>query len=208
MLLAVIGGVFFVLTAVGTAWQVGLAISAHEGAAAAESAVVGVLVLVFWRWITLGAWLRYRPPLDPETGLPLREEAPVGPWGIVGRILMALIVIVFVGGAVWASTRSLSATREARRVEDRAELAARAQHLTVADVQAAERELQTWLATGGSGPDPIDELLDVDGAVVRDVSVEHSDAAILLVTDESPPCVVVNVDRNDLISTHLTSDCT
>lgn len=204
--LAGIGGLLFVLTALGVSWQVGTSIGDDRPGSAASAAGVGALTLLFWWWITLGSWNRFRPPTDPDTGLPLREEEPVGPWGVVGRVLVVVLVGTFVAGGLWLASEARDATRAAEAVRDRAEREANRRDLTVADVEQARADGLTW-AADGEGPDPYQELLSVPGASVADVSVDGARAAILLRLPESPPCVVVDIDADDLISTRITSSC-
>ncbi len=73
--LAGLGAALFALTAIGVSWQVGASIGDGDLGAAASAVGVGALTLLFWWWITLGAWRRFRPPLDPATGLPVHAGA-------------------------------------------------------------------------------------------------------------------------------------
>lgn len=204
--LAGLGAALFALTAIGVSWQVGASIGDGDLGAAASAVGVGALTLLFWWWITLGAWRRFRPPLDPATGLPVHEEQPVGPWGVVGRVLVVVLVAGFVAGGLWLAVEARQATRAAEAVRDRAEREANRRDLTVADVARARADGLVW-AADGEGPDPYQELLPVEGAVVADVSVDGDRAAVLLRLPDSPPCVVVDIDADDLISTRLTSSC-
>lgn len=205
-MLAGIGALLFVLTALGVSWQVGTSIGDGRLGAAAGAVGVGALTLLFWWWIALGAWSRFRPPTDPATGLPIRDEEPVGPWGVVGRVLVVLLVGTFVAGGLWLAVGARRATQAADRVRERAEREANRRELTVADVEQARADAAVWVASG-EGPDPYQELLSVPGASVADVSVDGDRAAILLRLPESPPCVVVDIDADDLIATRLTSSC-
>lgn len=204
--LAGLGGLLFALTAIGVSWQAGTSISDGDLGATASAVGVGALTLLFWWWITLGAWNRFRPPLDPETGEPVHDDEPVGPWGIVGRVLVVVLVATFVGGGLWLAYGARQATQEAEAVRGRAEREANRRELTVADVERARAEGLTW-AADGEGPDPYQQLLDVEGATVADVSVDGDRAAILLRLPDSPPCVVVDVDADNLISTRLSNSC-
>ena len=206
-ILAGIGATFLVLTAVGYTWQVADALADGRGGAALETAGLGVLVVVFWRWITLGAWLRYRPPLDPETGEPVRVAEEIGPWGIVGRVLLMVLVVGFMAVGLVLAFTSDGSVREARKVADRAEYAAREQELTVADLKAVDVDHQAWAIEADGQPDPYRKLLHVRGASVAAVSVTDDQGSVLLRLPGSPPCVVIDVDRHDIISSRLTSDC-
>ncbi|MEZ5178734.1 MAG: hypothetical protein R2746_10765 [Acidimicrobiales bacterium] len=205
--LAGLAGLLFGLTAIGVSWSAGTSIAHHDPLGAAEAAGLGALTLVFWWWIALGAWNRYRPPIDPATGRPKRAEEPVGPWGIVGRVLVVVLVLAFVGGGGWLAWEARQATRAAEDVRHRAEREASRRQLTVADVDRARAAELTW-AGDQEGPDPYDQLLEVEGAYVSDVSVDGNRAAILLRLPDSPPCVVVDIDADDLISTRLSNACT
>jgi hypothetical protein len=206
--LAGIGALSFVLTALGVSWQVGTSIGDRQLGSAAGALGVGALTLLFWWWITLGSWTRFRPPADPETGLPIRHEEPVGPWGVVGRVLVVVLVATFVAGGLWLASEARTATRAAEQVRDRAERLANERNLTVADVEQARADALVW-TLDPTGPDPYDELLDVPGASVDDVSVDDDGdrAAVLLRLPSSPPCVVVDIDADDLVSTRITNSC-
>lgn len=209
-MLAGIGATLFVLTALGVSWQVGTSIGDGRLGSAVSALGVGALTLVFWWWITLGSWNRFRPPTDPTTGLPIRDEAtePVGPWGVVGRVLVVVLVTTFVAGGLWLAFEAREATRAAEAVREDAERQANERNLTVADVERASTDALAWIASG-EGPDPYEGLLDVPGASVDDVSVDDDGrhAAILLRLPDSPPCVVVDIDADDLVSTRLTGSC-
>lgn len=205
-MLAGLGALLFSLTALGISWQVGTSIRDGQPGSAASALGVGALTLLFWWWITLGSWNRYRPPTDPSTGLPLRDEEPVGPWGVVGRVLVVVLVGTFVAGGLWLAVEARQATSAAEDVRARAEREANRRNLTVADVQQAQRDHQVWSWDAASGTDPYVELLDVPGARVWDVTVENGRALVLLRLDRVP-CVIVEIDRDDLIRTHTTTRC-
>lgn len=206
--LAAVGGVAFVGTAIGGAWGLGLALRDGELGGAVLGAGPVVLGLVFWRWISLGAWLRARPPLDPETGQPVHPAEPIGPWGIVGQILLVLIVGGFTVLAVYAATLDREATDAADGVRGRAERIVRSNGIGVAEVEQARIERTTWAGDDGTDrPDPFDRLAVVPGADLIDVSVRDGQAALLFSPDDAPPCVVVTVDADGLVRSRLTSDC-
>ena len=206
-ILAGIGATFLVLTAVGYTLQVAVDLVDGRSGSALETAGLGVLVVVFWRWITLGAWLRYRPPLDPETGQPVRVAEEIGPWGVVGRVLLMVLVVGFMAAGLALAFTSDHTTRDARKVADRAEFAARDRDLTVADLKAVDVDHQAWALQADGQPDPYRKLLHVDGASVTAVSVSDDHGSVLLRLPGSPPCVVIDVDRHDIISSRLTSNC-
>ena len=206
-ILAGIGAFFLVVTAVGYTLQAALELADGRGGAALETVGLGVLVVVFWRWIMLGAWLRYRPPLDPETGQPVRVAEQIGPWGVVGRVLLMVIVVGFMAIGVAVALSSDRSTKEAEKVQDRAEFAARDLDLTVADLRAANVDHQAWAINADGQPDPYRALIHVKGATVIDVAVVDDHGSILLRLPNSPPCVVVDIDRHELISSRLINNC-
>lgn len=204
--LAGVAGLLFVTTAVGGAWIVGLALADGEVLNAVGGIVPIGFGLVFWRWIALGGWYRANPPVDPETGRPTGRPEAVGPWGVVGRVLMVLIVGTLVIGGIWFTTLDRRTTAAAEEVRDEAERTARRRGLTTEQAATAREDHQLW-TSGSAGTDPYDDLLSVPGAEVVDVSVRDGEAAILLRPDDSPPCVVVTVDGSDLVRSRLSSDC-
>lgn len=206
--LAGIGAAAFLAMALGGAWGLGLALRDGEAAGAVLGAGPVVLGLVFWRWITLGAWFRARPPLDHDTGQPVAPAEPIGPWGIVGQVLLVLIVGGFTILAAYAASLDRSSTDAAEEVREQAERTVRGNAVTVARVEQAQVAHGTWAWDGGAGrPDPYDELAVVPGAELVDVSVRQGQASLLFSPDDAPPCVVVTVDADDLVRSRLTTDC-
>lgn len=205
--LAAFAGLQFLITALAGAWTIGLAVRDGGRWEVLLALVPVAFGLLFWRWIALGAWLRANPPIDPDSGQPVHEPEEVGPWGVVGRVLLGLMVVGFVALAVLAATVDRQATDEAEQVRDRAERVARRKGLTVADVADAVDDRTIWAFRPQGSPDPFEELLAVPGALVVDASTSGDGAAILLEPEDSPPCVVVTIDRNELIRSRLTGDC-
>ena len=208
--LATVGALFFLASAIGGAWALGLALRDGDVARALLGAGPVVLTLVFWRWITLGAWLRATPPLDPDTGKPIARAEPAGPWGVVGRILLVLLVAGFTGALVWGPTVDRRTTNAAEGVRSQAERSVRADGTTVADVDRIRTARSVWASGAGTvaaEPDPFDELAQVPGAELVDVSVQGRQAALLFEPDDSPPCVVVTIDGDDLVRSRLTATC-
>lgn len=208
--LAAIGSLLFVTTALGGAWVAGLTLTDGPVLDALGGLVSVGVGLLFWKWITLGAWYRANPPVDPETGLPTGRPEPIGPWGVVGRVLMVLLVGSIVVGGIWFATLDRRATAAAEKVRDQAERTVRRKGLTVEQVSTARDEhwAWAWQSDGtADNADPYDALLTVAGADLVDVSVGEGEATILLHPDESPPCVVVTIDGNDLVRSRLTPDC-
>lgn len=201
-LLAAVSGLLLAGTALGGVVVGWAAVVDRDAFALLRIAVAAGFGVLFWRWILLGAWLRIRPPdgIDPAVA------DPVGPWGVVGRVLLALLVVGFVGGGVWASLAGDRAIERAEEARDAAVRAAKDRGLTVDDVTAAQGAAAIW-ATDPSGPDPLSTLLDVPGAEVVDVAANGDEASILLRTDDSPPCAVVDIVQGDLIRGRLTDRC-
>ncbi|MEO6989767.1 MAG: hypothetical protein ABI239_14105 [Aquihabitans sp.] len=200
----------FVGSAIGGAWTIGIELADGSPFTILMAAGTTIAWLFFWRWVGLGAWLRAHPPLG-EDGLPVRALEPVGPWGIVGRVMLSLMVIGFVTLTVWGAVDNQRVNERAEQIRVKAERIARSNELTVADVQTAEKAYGIWSWSAGSkapGPNPYDELLTVSDAQVVDVSVTSDGAAVLIHPDGgTPPCVVVTVDEDELIRSRLTEDC-
>lgn len=208
---AVFALVGFVGSAIGGAWTIGIELADGSPFTTLMAAATTIVWLAFWRWIGLGAWLRAHPPLGDD-GLPVRTMEPVGPWGIVGRVLLSLMVIGFVTTTVWGAVVENRTTERAEQTRVKAERAARSNELTVADAKAASLAYSTWAWSAADavdpGPSPFDDLLTVPNAHVVDVSVTKDGAAILVHPDSgTPPCVVVTVDDSDIIRSRLSQDC-
>lgn len=195
LIFAGVAAICFAGTVIGGAWMLGIALSDGTPFAVLTVAIQTALMVVFWRWIGLGAWLRANPPLG-EDGLPVRTLEPVGPWGVVGRLLLSLLAVGAIVVSVWGAVDDQNINERADRVRADAERAAKGAGLTVADVERASVAVPLY-----------DDLLRVDDAVVTKVSVTKDGAAILLRLDESPPCVVVTIDRRELIRSRVTNDC-
>lgn len=205
LLLAGLGGLLFALTAVGTAWRVGTALSDSNVGGALSAGMFGGLTLVFWWWITLGSWARYRPPINPATGEPEPLE-PIGPWGVVGRILMVAVVLGVVVGGFVLYRMDRQATERADAVRSRAVAHARRTGITFDQVVEARDRGVLW-ATDGEGPAPIDQLLGVDGATIATYRVDDDHATVWLRPDGGAPCAVVIIDDHDLITSAVSSRC-
>lgn len=207
--LAAVSGVILTLTVVGGAVAlVAEFMDGDAGGALSVLGAVGVSVL-FWRWILLGAWLRIRPPegVDPT------EADPVGPWGVVGRVMLGVLVIGFAGVSIWATVTTNEAVARAEEARDAGVRIARERKLTAADVARVQSMVSavSWDAPEGSSGSELDELydglLEVPGAEVVAISADGDQASILLRVDGSPPCAVVDIVRGDLIRGRLTDDC-
>ena len=212
LLLAVVSAALALLTLVGGLWSAGAAIAYGSVIGAIGPLAGTAFSVLFWRWIGLGAWERAHPQVDPETGRPLPPGEEVGPWGWVGRAMLALILIAFIGGGTWATIAGRHDDQRRADLQDRVERTAKRSGLTIDRIDAAVLAHKSWLLTAddgatGVGPDPLDALLRVPGTTVEDASAEADRAAILVRPDEGPPCIVVDLDVNDLVSTRQTSRC-
>jgi hypothetical protein len=198
-----LSALMFVATAIGGTLLLGISVGDGEAWPAVRALLSGIAGLAFWRWVGLGAWQRSQPPGpdDPDPG------ARMGPWGVVGVVLTVLVLGGLGAGIVWAGVVDWRTSRAAEEVREDADLEARRNGLTVERVLDAEQDRQAWLFDQ-RGPDPYLDLLDVSGAEVVDTSVDpRGRAAILLRLPGSPPCVVVLVDRNDHVTSEVTSRC-
>jgi hypothetical protein len=202
--LAVVGALLFVATALGGTYAFGLALVDGAVLDAVGTALTIGLSLVFWKWITLGAWVRAQPPDADQAAEPAAE--PIGPWGMVGRVLMIGLVGVLVAGVLWGNVVDRSSTNAAQEVRSEAEREARRVDLTVGQVEQA-RALDDASTGDDRAPTSVAGLLDVPGARVVDTSVDEGRAALLLRPDTSPPCVVVSVDANGIIASRITTAC-
>jgi hypothetical protein len=184
--LSALGGGFTAVRALVDG-DVGLALSTAAGAG---------LGVVFWRWIALGALLRLRPPegVDPA------EADPVGPWGIVGRVLLGLMVVGFVGTTVWIGLVSGPTRERAEKARDEAVRLAEDRDLTAADVRAA------ITAAGMDVADYADLLPLTEGTIVG-LAADGDRASILIRVDGSPPCAAVDITHDDIIRGRLTDRC-
>lgn len=204
--LAVVSAVFLALTLAGAGFVIVRRLVDLDVVGAGWAAVSLGAGVLFWRWILLGAWLRLRPPegVDPST------VDPVGPWGVVGRVMIAALVVGFLGVVVWIAVVGSAATDRAEEVRDTAVRIARDRGMTVADVAAAQNAyvLETSNGEGDvEAGDAYADLFDIPGARVVAVAVNGDEASILLRTEKSPPCAVVDIVRNDLIRGRITDKC-
>lgn len=202
--LAAAGALLFVATALGGTYAFGLALADGAALDAVGTVLTIGLSLVFWKWITLGAWVRAQPPDPDQADEPAAE--PIGPWGVVGRVLMTGLVGVLAAGVLWGNAIDRSSTNAAQEVRSEAEREARRVGLTVDQVEQA-RALDDASTGDDRAPTSVAGLLDVPGARVVDSSVDEGRAALLLRPDSNPPCVVVSVDPNGIIASRITADC-
>ncbi len=180
-----------------------------DGSAGDALGSLPILVLagLFWRWVIRDVWERARPRVDPETGATKTSEE-VGPWGVVGRVLIALMVL---GGSLlaWGASELEQDLRPARRAAERAEVQARRSDLTydqVAKMVGSHRTGDDPTGSDGASKE-LDELLGLDDARVVDVAVGDAGVAIFVRPAGSPACGVLVIDRDDLRSTRTSSTC-
>lgn len=205
--LAGIGAAFFALTALGGTYAVGLALRDGALLDALGGGLLTGLTLVFWKWITLGAWIRAHPtdPDDPADA-ERRVVEPVGPWGVVGQVLMVLLVAGLTAVVVIANVADRSATSAAEEVRQDVLRVARRSGLSVEGVEAA-RSIDAAASESARVGVAVADLLEVPDARVVDSSVDDGRAALLLRPDAGAPCVVVAVDTNGIVTSALTNDC-
>lgn len=194
--LVAVAGTLAVSSALGGGYAVIQALSHRDLGLALSTAGGAGLGVVFWRWIALGALLRVRPPegVDPA------EADPVGPWGVVGRVLLGLMVIGFVGTTVWIGLVSGPTKERAEKARDEAVRLAQDRGLTAADVELA-------LATIGIDGGADDRLLPLTEGTIASLAADGERASILIRVDGSPPCAVVDITHGDIIRGRLTDRC-
>lgn len=167
-----------------------------------------VLAGLFWRWVLRDVWERARPKVDPYTGDAAATSEQVGSWGVVGRLLLAAMVL---GSSLlaWGATEMERDERPARRAAERAEVSARRNDLTYDQVaRIVDSHRSAADATGSrQASKELDGLLDVEGARVVDVAVGEAGTAIFLRPIGGPPCGVLVIDRDDLRSTRTATSC-
>lgn len=165
--------------------------------------------LLFWGWITAGAWRRAtEPEPDPYVPAPVPRRAAF----VVANIVLAMLFTAIVGGGFWATVTSARDEARVGLIEHRVEVAARAADVTVEDLRALEAQRQVWQAISPDGStdreaDPVAAVLPVEGAQVISVEVFDETAAVVFRPDDGPPCVVLDVDADDLLSTRQTRRC-
>ena len=202
--MAAVSGLFIVAAIVGGVVAVVVSISRRDTWAVVSSVVTATFGVLFWRWILLGAWLRVWPPegVDPS------EVDPVGPWGIVGRVLLALMVVFGVGLALWAMVVNSNAQEDAEKARDAAVRMAKDRRLTVDEVGRARSDFLRWSwDEDPREPNPYEKLLPLTEGEVADVAVEGDRASILIRLHDSPPCAVVDITHGDIIRGRITDRC-
>lgn len=206
--LAIIGGLSFAATAIGGSVALGLAISDGKLGSSFNALIGTGMVLTFWWWITLGAWARAHP--DPDAVVDPAEQ--IGPWGVVGRALMMALVIVLTAVTIASYVETRSAESSAEGLRQRAEDVAISREVTAAQVAEAKDEQRSWIWSASerelaTGQGPLGDLLPISDAEIVDASIRDGDAAVLIRSDDSPPCVVLLITASGLISSRTTADC-
>jgi hypothetical protein len=206
VLLTGLGGAMGAIVAVTGLWALDLTVDLRGPGAGVRVLLGAVTGVVFWTWIAAGAWRRATEPDDPYEPAPVPRSVAF----VAANVVLALVFTAIIGGGLWADVTMAREEDRTRVVEGRIERAARAARLTVDDVRALEREWQVYLATGvdgDAGTDPIEAVLAVEGASVVSVATTDTTGAVLFRPDEGPPCVVLDIDADDLISTRQTRRC-
>ena len=196
--------VVFGLNAIAVVVAVALTYRHHSIWSLASTAAGGLVGLVFWRWIALGAAARAeRPALPPDD-----PDAPhrIGPWGYVGVVLLTLMAGAFALVFVLSVVEGRRQDDAVAQVREDAVVVAERDHLTVDQVQGAIAE--RLVALGADRPDPLADLVDVPGADVLDASVEDGEALVLLRADRGgPPCVILRIAEDGAVDTLESERC-
>lgn len=179
--------------------------TARSGAGSTWRVVTGAGAgLLFWSWIVAGCWQRaHEPEPDPYAPAPVPRSVAF----VVANLVLAVVFTALVGGGLWVGVDTARDAERVDRIRHRVEVAARAADVDVAGLRRLEAERQAWMVVSGGRPDPAEVLLPVAGATVVDVVVGDDTAAVLFRPAEGPPCVVLDVDADDLISTRSTTRC-
>lgn len=205
--LAAIAAVVSVATVIAGLWAISVTVRTGFGSPwQVVTAVAGAAL--FWGWISGGAWRRAREPEpDPLAPLPVPRRVAY----VLANATLALLVTGSVAVGLWAGITDARESARLDKVRTRLEVAARRVGLGVDDVEKLEPEWQSWLAFGWDDDppttDPVVELLGVSGVQTRDLVVGDGRAAVLFVPDEGAPCVVLDIDEHDIVSTRTTKRC-
>lgn len=207
--LVVVGAIAFSTTALGGTVALALAVREGNGWLAAKGLIGIGATLLFWGWITLGAWHRiHEVPADEAVP---SEAHRWGPAAMVANGVVVLIFVAMIGFALWAAFATNRDDSEVNKVRDQVELAVQRSDVTRADVlrTKAASAAWAWNATGKprDRPDPMAAILVVPGARVVDLAVDEGHAAILIRPDKGSKCVVVDIDRDNVSSTRITDRC-
>lgn len=165
---------------------------------------IGGVAAAFWWWILTS--VRHR--LAPSADAPPTTTDPIGPWGVVGRALLAVTLLGVLALWVWADLVGSEAVERAEAARDEAVRLAEDLDLTVDDVEAARIAALSWAwGDESAGPDPFQQLLPLEEGTVADVAVDGDRASILIRTDDSPPCAAVDITHGDIVRGRLTDRC-
>lgn len=205
---SVVAGVLAAAIALGGIWA--LSETVRTGTGSPWRVITGAGAgVVFWSWIAAGCRHRaHEPEPDPYEPAPVPRSRAF----VVANVVLALVFTALVAGGLWAGVESAREEERLDLIEHRVMVAAREARVTVESLQELSVRRQVWSARSSSSeptdePDPADLLLPVEGANVADVVVEDGRAAVLFRPDEGPPCVVLDVDADDLLSTRSTNNC-
>lgn len=160
----------------------------------------------FWWWILSSIRRRLRAR-DGDDVAEVADVDPIGPWGVVGRVLLGMMLAGFLALFVWVDLVGSRAVERAEAARDEALRLAQDRDLTVADVESARVAELAWAVGGGEGPDPYQQLLPLTEGSVSDVAVDGDRASILIRTDDSPPCAAIDITHGDIIRGRLTDRC-
>jgi len=196
------------LAAIGGGLAAGYLLVQREPWEAAKAAGGAAFAFVFWRWMHLGARARLverdaAGGHGPEGAEPTR----IGPWGVVGGVLTALVVTALVGLGVWATIAGRADQRAAEEARDEAVRVARRRGLTVLDVRAA-LATESTAAWQGEVSQVVAGLLPLEHGTVIAAS-DGGDHASLLIrpADGDTVCAVVDITHGDLVRGRLTDHC-
>lgn len=163
--------------------------------------------VLFWGWMASGAWQR---AIEPEADQYEPSPVPRRVAFVVANLVLAVLFTVLVGFGLWESVDSARNSERLALVEHSVQLAAREARLTVDDVRRLEAEWSLWITSsvGAGTPDPVLEVLAVQGADVVAVDAGEKMASIMFRPADGPPCIVLDIDSDDLASTRQTRNCT
>src|SRR5690606_507454 len=125
---------------------------------------------------------------------------------VVANAALAIVFTAMVAGGLWATVEVARDNERVELIEHRVMVAARAADVTVGDLRRLAADRQRWVTTGRGG-DPASAMLPVEGADVVDVAIGDDTAGVLFRPHDGPPCVVLDIDSDGLLSTRSTNDC-
>lgn len=198
---AALGAVIAASIAVCGLWALSASVEAGAGGwGVITGSGAGV---VFWIWITAGCWRRATEPQpDPYAPAPVPRSAAF----VAANVVLAIVFTAMVAGGLWTTVEVARDAERVELIEHRVIVAARAADVSLEDLRRLAADRDVWIASG-SGSDPASVLLPVEGAEVVDVAIGDDSAGVLFRPDEGPPCVVLDIDSDGLLSTRSTNDC-